>query len=98
MEAMVRPEAEGRLLMIAAGLPWMTTCDIMRKIDPELPIASEYAPVPEGEEKPAHKLPEFFSQAKAQKFGIVYTPVEQSLKDTMDSIKAHGFMDTEKYP
>lgn len=90
-----KPEASGRYLLISSWEPGTVLCDVLRKMLPNCPIPSELdLPAPEeGKPAPAVVGAGSFDSSKAtRELGIVYTPLEQLLQETCDSLVKHGFI------
>jgi len=84
--AMDTPTASGRYLTIAGSLSWRTVCDIMRRTLPGARIPSEV------EEGPAPHPQALASQKRAHDLGVVFTPLEDSIRDCTLSLFASGFL------
>ncbi|KAJ9685626.1 hypothetical protein PVL29_017603 [Vitis rotundifolia] len=80
------PEASGRYCLVERDLHYSETVKILRKLYPELPLPEKCA-----DDKPY--APSFqVSQEKAKSLGIHFTPLEVSLKDTVESLKEKNFV------
>ncbi|XP_034704597.1 cinnamoyl-CoA reductase 1-like [Vitis riparia] len=80
------PEASGRYCLVESDLHCSETLKILHKLYPDLPLPEKCA-----DDKPY--APSFrVSQEKAKSLGIHFTPLEVSLKDTVESLKEKNFV------
>ena len=86
--AMAAPAAAGqRVLMIAGSISWRTVADILRAALPgaRVPTAVEPGPAP---------YPQALASTRtAAHLGVVFTPIEDSLRDCALSLYARGFLE-----
>eukprot|EP00261_Vitis_vinifera_P026195 XP_010659458.1 PREDICTED: cinnamoyl-CoA reductase 1 [Vitis vinifera] len=80
------PEASGRYCLVEKDLHYSETVKILRKLYPELPLPEKCA-----DDKP-YAPSSRVSQEKVKSLGIHFTPLEVSLKDTVESLKEKNFV------
>lgn len=57
-------------------------CKVPTELDPELPAPSMGAPAPHAT---------LYSTSKLEALGMTFTPIEDTIRDTVLSLKHHGF-------
>ncbi|GER46023.1 NAD(P)-binding Rossmann-fold superfamily protein [Striga asiatica] len=83
--AFENPSANGRYLTVERVAHYSEIVEIMRQIYPELPIPTKCA-----DDKPfASKY--LVSKERAQSLGINFIPVDQGLKETVESLKSTNY-------
>ncbi|XP_034680279.1 cinnamoyl-CoA reductase 1-like [Vitis riparia] len=80
------PEASGRYCLVERDLHNSEILKILRKLYPGLPLPEKCA-----DDKP-YAPSSRVSQEKAKSLGIHFTPLEVSLKDTVESLKEKNFV------
>jgi nucleoside-diphosphate-sugar epimerase len=82
--AFEKPEASGRYLMVERGVNFSEIVKILRGHYPHLKLPEK--PSDDKPLTPSYRA----SRKKTESLGIVYTPIEQSIKDTAESLKEKG--------
>ncbi|XP_051118713.1 phenylacetaldehyde reductase-like [Andrographis paniculata] len=87
--AFENPSANGRYCTVGTVLHYSKLVDILLQLYPNAKLPERCA-----DDKPFTPTYQV-SKEKAKSLGVVFTPLEQSLKDTIDDFKEKGFL---KYP
>uniref|UniRef100_F6HJ02 Cinnamoyl-CoA reductase 1 n=1 Tax=Vitis vinifera TaxID=29760 RepID=F6HJ02_VITVI len=80
------PKASGRYCLVERDLHYLETLKILRKLYTRLPLPEKCA-----DDKPYAPSSQVY-QEKAKSLGIHFTPLEVSLKDTVESLKGKNFV------
>ena len=80
------PAATGRYVCEAYNSTWAETATVLSKLAPDALLPVE---VEEGE--PVR--PQLSSSARLRELGLEFRPLEDTLRDTLDSLRKHGYLD-----
>ncbi|KAK3026339.1 hypothetical protein RJ639_042636 [Escallonia herrerae] len=89
IQAFEIPSAEGRYCLVERVAHFSEVVDILRKLYPSYKLPEECAD-PDQPFRPTYQI----SQEKAKTLGIDFIPLEESIKETVESLKEKGFYES----
>ncbi|KAK9051359.1 hypothetical protein SSX86_027986 [Deinandra increscens subsp. villosa] len=85
--AFENPEANGRYCLVGKVVRSVEIMKIVDRLYPSLGHSERYI-----DGKSVEPLPYHVSRAKAESLGVKFTPIEVSIKDTIESLKENNFL------